>query len=84
MPVALPVAWTYALHIWRLASIKIVIFMCNSIDQAWQKVRGKKKTVIGFAKPLAGLKRLARFWCLEGGVVHDWCKPGSGRFLCID
>ena len=35
---------------------------------------------IYIAKPLAGLKRLASFWCFGGGVVHDWCKPGSGRF----
>ena len=39
----------------------------------------EKKTVIGFAKPLAGLKRLARFWCLEGGggarLVQTWVWP---------
>ena len=44
-----------------------------------------------FAKPLAGLKRLASFGARGGGIgarfFPDWCKPGArvglGRFLCI-
>jgi hypothetical protein len=34
---------------------------------------------IYIAKPLAGLKRLARFWCLGGG----WCTPGANLGLAV-
>jgi hypothetical protein len=54
-------------------------------DSLWPSWSFSKIINIFLAKPLAGLKCLASFWCSGGGIgarlVQTWCKRGSGRFF---
>ena len=52
-------------------------------DSLWPSWSFSKIINIFLAKPLAGLKRLASFWCSGGVLVHDWCKPGASVGLAV-
>ena len=62
---------------WIITTLTFAIIITIIIYSSWSSWI----TMIKHCQASGWLKTFGQFWCLGGGVVHDWCKPGVWPFF---